>query len=556
MITPDVRDKIRAATQQMIEDGADESTINEFLAKTKAKYDPPISDGQAGGMGDVKMAESPAGPPAYKAPPSSIFPSASQVQEPQAQAMDRMGMGGMVAPNSPVSAKRLALGTGDLLSLPTRALAAAITDQQMSDPDAYALKSLVESGKFNTSGTREDEQAQAMDRMGLGGLVAPNAPMGARSLANLGIEQAGRAASDPLSYATLLAKTLTYIPEVAKAAGMGLEDLGSSQMNRVIKPLMRHERSARTPIEQVIFDQGLDKGGASPKAIYEKSSTKLNQLGAKLKAEIRAGRDNGARINTNDIIDQAVADFKASPGSKAAEAGQAPGESEDFYSMAPDLEEIANDFKARAQAANPEGAGSLDLLQGHGFKKYLGHEGAWQQIAQSKGIPLSAKETARSKFAEDIYHRVNDAIDAGAPNGIKDLNKQISDLIPVNQAAGWRQIIDARNNAISLNDVIGMTATALNPKIWPIVALNKATKSGTVASKVYRLGEALKSIPQPSAKAKSLWGALRKPIGEVQKARLADLLASELQSQIPANTIPFRRQATEDNPPSEYITRR
>lgn len=323
---------------------------------------------------------------------------------------------------------------------------------------------------------------------------------------------------------------------VQEAAGTGLEGIGKSQMNKVIKPLMRHERKARKPIEQVVFDYGLDKGkgGASPKAVYERSTAKLNELGAKLKAEIKAGRDAGARINTDELIDKAVADLKANP-----------GESEDFYTMVNDIDEIAADFKARAQAAN--GTGSLDLLQGHNFKKYMGHEGAWQGIAQSKGIPLTAKETSRSKIAEEIYHRLNDAIDEAAPNGIKDLNRQISEIIPANQAAGWRQIVEGRGNAVSLSDVVGMTATAINPKVWPIVALNRATKSGTVASKIYRLGEAMKA-GKPSAKAVSLWSALQKPLKETQKVRLMQLLEAELEAAAPANAIPFqpKKVAEED----------
>ena len=551
----------------------DDATDEEIAEALEAMH-PPQPIGAAGGMGDVKLRE-------FQMENPGPAPTIAQqfLNDPRSQIITGpLKFAGNVAQS---------LSTG-----PINAVAQAVQDKEGAGPVAWqAAKNVVKStiNPFIPGENPIQSSETSLERAGVpntprefnnmvpGFVMKSNALSGSYGLKP---EDAGRFedaqmypipvttpgmakeigfAADiaPVSFAGVLAKTLSYIPRLAKtgipskaidAAGTGLQKVGESQMNKVIKPLMRHERKARKPIEQVVFEQGLDKGkgGAGPKAIYKRSGERLNQLGAKLKAEIRAGRDAGARVNTDQLIDQAVADFKATA-----------GESEDFYSMARDIDEIAADFKARAQAANG-GKGELDLLQAHGFKKYAGHEGAWQQIAQSKGIPLSAKESARSKFAEDLYHRLNDAIDEGAPNGIKDLNRQISEIIPVNQAAGWRQIVEGRGNAVSLNDVIGMTATAINPKVWPIMAFNRATKSGTVASKIYRLGEAMKT-GTPSPRAKSLWASLQKPLEETQKVKIAELLAAEIQAQGPANAIPFpppRQKVAEEDQPVDYVTRR
>lgn len=460
-------------------------------------------------------------------PRSNLFPSAEKEYE------DRFSkpagsMGQSIKDFGAVGAA----AAGDIAGLAQRGAAALFTDQQMSDPGAHALKKSTDAA-VQSSQEALDAHPEARNYTPPGGFGGMPMMMPTAEMAPALTEVGGRIIDDPITYAGMAAKgagtVANKITEGKAALGEGLQKVGSSQMNRVVKPLMRHERNAKKPIEQVIFEQGFDKGekgGGSPKAIYERSTEKLNELGKKLKAEIKAGRDGGARVNTDQLIDQVVTDLKANP-----------GESEDFYSMAKDVDEIANDFKSRAQAAN--GSGDLDLLQAHSFKKYTGHEGAWQHIAKAKGIPLSAKETARAKVAEAIYHRLNDAIDAGAPNGIKDLNKQISEIIPVNQAAGWRQIVEGRGNAVTLGDVVGMTATAVNPKVWPVVLLNKATKSGSVASKIFRLGERMKADnAATSPRATKMWAALQKSTNEAQKARLITELEAEI-AKTPNNVIPF-----------------
>lgn len=511
----------------------------------------------AAGMGDLKQAESQAAP----VPPAPTGNAMGAFAGPVAQFGVKAGLGALKFAGNVAQA----LSTG-----PINAVAQAVQDEEGILPVAWqAVKNVAKStlNPFVPGENPIQSTGKTLERMGVDNQPRPSVlkvpnfmeggvtemPYTSPGLANeLGIVADaatplyGIAAVKAAGAAARAALRSKPAQAALGAAGEALEGAGKTQMNKVVKPLMRHERKARKPIEQTIFDYDLDKGkgGASPKALHEQSQVKLNELGAKLKAEIKAGRDAGAKVNTDNLIDQAVADLKANP-----------GESEDFFTMVNDLDEVAADFKARARAAN--GTGELDLLQGHAFKKYLGHEGAWQGIARSKGIPLTAKESSRSKIAEEIYHRLNDAIDAAAPNGIKDLNRQISELIPVNQATGWRQIVEGRGNAVSLNDVIGMTATAINPKVWPILAFNRATKSGTVASKMYRLGEWMKS-GKPSPKAAQLWNSLQKPLKETQKARIIQLLEAELEAQGPANAIPFQQKkvAEEDQDDTSTISMR
>jgi hypothetical protein len=284
--------------------------------------------------------------------------------------------------------------------------------------------------------------------------------------------------------------------KAAEATGKALEGYGLDQMKRVVVPLMRHERKAKKPINEVIFEYGLDKAddaakGASPETMFGRADAKLKDLSKQLKTQIQAGKDAGARVDIDQIIREAVADVKAGG-----------GDSPEFYDMIGDVDEVAKDIATRARAANPYG--KLDLAQAQAFKQYSGTKGAWEQYAKNKGIPVTSKESVESRLAESIYHKLNDQIDELAPEGVREINRQISELIPAHQALGWRQLIDNRKAKYSMTDAVGMLGVAIDPKLAAIYGLKKASQSGTVASKVYRLGEALRNAKTPAAKARAI----------------------------------------------------
>jgi hypothetical protein len=298
---------------------------------------------------------------------------------------------------------------------------------------------------------------------------------------------------------------------IAEPIGKGLQDLGMGQMNRVVSPLMRHERKANTPISEVIFKYGFDKPNkpvigeaveglaskkrADPKTMFQRSTDKLNELSTELRSHIQAGKDGGARVEVNKAIDDAVAELK-----------NKKGDSPDYYSYIEEIDGAAKDLKAKASFAGDE-TGNLDLLQAQAFKQYTGTQGKWLQNAINKGIETTAKQTADSRLAEKVNRILNSTIDGLANGETAKINKQISEIIPAHEALGWRQIVDNRKASVSLNDALGMMATAIDPKLAGLYAVNKASKSGTVASWMYRLGEKLKTAktPEEAAKIKAIF---------------------------------------------------
>jgi len=59
-----------------------------------------------------------------------------------------------------------------------------------------------------------------------------------------------------------------------------------------------------------------------------------------------------------------------------------------------------------------------------------------------------------------------------------------------------------------------------------------------------------------SPRAAQALSAMRRPISLAQRARLATVLAAELEAQMPANALPFRQKVAEEDQPVDYVTRR
>jgi len=539
MIDPAKREAFRGVLQRMIDDGADEATITEATAKFKAKYDPQTSGGQAGGMGDVKMAES-------QPPPQPQSLMERFTADPRSQAITGpLKFAGNVAQS---------ISTG-----PINAVAQAVQDKEGFGPVAWqAAKNVVKStlNPIMPGPNPIQSSETSLERAGVdnaprdfmtnvpGSVLREQAMSYSNGMtpADAGKYESGKVYQIP-AHSPGLAQELGFVADMAapifpgitairaagaasraslralakapEAIGKAIQDVGGlGQMNRVVSPLMRHERQAKNPIAETIFQNKWDLSdpankfskGASPTQMHERAVTDMKKWGTQLEGELAAGNASGATVEINPLIDAAVERFKA-------KAGKSP----EFYAGIKDIDKVAEDFKSTAAAAL-KGGSAHDLLQAQGFKQYMGNEGAWQHIAKKKGIPLKADETTRSILAEEIYHDLNNVIDQSTPNGIKDINKKYSDAIAASQALGWRKLIESRGKALSLSDVVLGAEAIVHPSVIPLAIVNKASKSGTVASWMYRLGEKMRAAKTPQESARYLAAMKKKGMTEAQIA--------------------------------------
>lgn len=359
---------------------------------------------------------------------------------------------------------------------------------------------------------------------------------------------------DPFAMAPIAAGTKAF-KGASDLAGRGLQKVGKDQMYRVIKPGIPHERKGFEV--ETIFDEDV---GGNPEQVYQKSKAKLNELNAELKARIQEGADEGHRVDMWKAIDDAVADVVQNPGGSA-----------DNVAMLDDMDRVLARMKARARRISRQSKnqdGNLDLLEAQAFKQELGHRGAWRHIAEKRGIPLSSKETAESMLSEKVYNHLNKTIDDLAPAGVRDVNRRMSKLIPVNQAAGHRMVIEGRKDVVGVKDLLGTVAVAANPKLWPVLALNRATSSGRVANAIHKLGTKLRTATTSAEKARYV-AALKKlgvtdeeiksgthlideSAGSADAYKGQDLRVEEppeAMPETPDNVVPFRKQGEPPLPP-------
>lgn len=171
-------------------------------------------------------------------------------------------------------------------------------------------------------------------------------------------------------------------------------------------------------------------------------------------------------------------------------------------------QETANDLlknKARSFGSNQNVEGALSQLKGEvdgvggvvglpdaqTVKRAAGHMGAWQFGMRDPD------SNAREKVYNVFYTKIKDAIEKASPEGVKEINKQISELIPVLNALIRRIPVAERNNALSLTDIISLSAAAVDPKALGVGLLNIGSKSGWAGNQLSKVGEQVqKGVPE------------------------------------------------------------
>lgn len=105
---------------------------------------------------------------------------------------------------------------------------------------------------------------------------------------------------------------------------------------------------------------------------------------------------------------------------------------------------------------------------------------------------LSAEEKVWNNFYRILQKETEKVAAESGNTRFKELNKTLSELIPIEQAAIRRVPVAERNNVLSLTDLISLTAGTIQPGALTIGILNKALKSGKVAKGLITVGKKIK----------------------------------------------------------------
>lgn len=204
--------------------------------------------------------------------------------------------------------------------------------------------------------------------------------------------------------------------------------------------------------------------GGSLGQIVAKTETRLNQLGMELKKRLKAA---DGEINLSSVYRKTVEKLKSG---KETSFGDNKAVERVLGSLKDEIKSVAPKWKS-------------DLLQANLIKRGAGKKGAW---AFGRIEPdANAVENVYSTF----YRILKEEIEKTAPQGIKDINKQISELIPISNAAIRRLPVEQRNNVLSLTDTMGLYAAAFDPHALLIIGAKKLSRSGKFAELLVKASE-------------------------------------------------------------------
>lgn len=214
--------------------------------------------------------------------------------------------------------------------------------------------------------------------------------------------------------------------------------------------------------------------GGGLKDTHAKTEKLMSELMEELNAKIKAGEN----VNLQQVFKETADDLLNSSASKAKSFGSNTSIQKAVEQLQDEVGNIVDD------------AGAIPLTDAQLVKRAAGNMGAWQFGVRDPDA------TARERVYNVFYTKIKEAIEKSSPEGVKEINKKMSELIPVMNAIIRRIPVAERNNALGLTDIITLTGASLNPNALGPMFINWLTKSGLAGDVLEKAGEATaKGIP-------------------------------------------------------------
>jgi len=266
-----------------------------------------------------------------------------------------------------------------------------------------------------------------------------------------------------------------------KALGGGIKSVGEKIQSSVIKPSVRDVKDGFK-----VENLGKYNLGGSLDQTLAKTNAEMNRISGELKSRLRNSK---VAVNLNDVLNDTVSSLTSN---KKASFG-------DNSSISRIVESL------KSEVADVGGRnGIVDLLEANVIKRGAGTKGSW--VFGMADPDSRATERVYTEFYNKLKVAIEDAAEASDQGGIKELNKQLSELIPINNAVLRRIPVEERNNALSLTDIISITGSFLDPSALALTGVNRLSKSGKVGELLQRAGESIKNPEARSSLSKRFFG--------------------------------------------------
>lgn len=231
-------------------------------------------------------------------------------------------------------------------------------------------------------------------------------------------------------------------------AGRALGKLGDKITQTVIKPSQADIKDGFN----IATIQKYNLGGSLKKS-FNKTETTMDDFTKKLNTALAGSKE---RIN---LAEQYTNTVKALSGSKLTGFGSNTARTNALKQLEAEIAELPN-------------GGILSVPEANTVKRAAGHFGAWQYGMRDP------ESTAREAIYNEFYKQMKVAIEKASPEA-KDINKALSELIPVMNAIIRRIPVAARNNVLSLTDVISLVGATFDPSALGVVTATRLGTSGT-----------------------------------------------------------------------------
>ena len=270
----------------------------------------------------------------------------------------------------------------------------------------------------------------------------------------------------------VLRNTLNKVPVVLEAAskpkqtlGKNLTSFGEKIQTSVIKPQITDIKNG-FKIENVTKH---DLGGNLGDALV-KTQSKLKSYNSQLKKIIKKFGDTPT-INLSESLEQLK---NSTSGAGLKNLGSTNATKKAIAEIESELDSIVPDWRTR-QLTFQE---AIDAKRASGLYASFIHD------------PLRNGAGAEEKVWNNLYRILQKETEKKAPKQFQEVNRALSEIIPVEQALIRRIPVAERNNVLSLPDTISFTiGSAIDPRAFGVTLFNRLLRSGKFANFLSQAGK-------------------------------------------------------------------
>ena len=293
--------------------------------------------------------------------------------------------------------------------------------------------------------------------------------------------------------------------------GAAIKNAANRMENTSIKIMSKEQKQGANP-------ENFGKYGlfGAPEAVHESAKAQISDAASKLRDVLEtASADPVNNVNMSDIMlnvrNKMVSDNSMSKAEKRNLLGALKSVGE----------EIEPPYLNEDKMPVPQ-----NLLEAQLLKRYVGKKGDWLS-SPNGGMMIDPAASEKSQVYNSVYDELKNKLEnAGGPE-VKELNTKMSELIPLERAAGKRVLVASRNHPIDLKTFLGGLATVSSAAAGhyapaALTVADIASRSPAVAKALYAVSESLDKGASPlvsnlAAAANKLQGGM----GGLRRTRFA-----------------------------------